>query len=87
MTPEQLWWQHLERLLMVPLKVKIVQSDKDVTGEERFVVIAEGLVGEKKGIVKIATTLAEAVQVAERCPESAVSIWKQVGYGFREETR
>lgn len=79
------WEQHLEQAFGMRLKLPLVMSEQDVTGEERYFVVAEGLLGGKRSVIQVTTTLAEAKTVAERCPENAVSILKQIGYGFREE--
>jgi hypothetical protein len=67
---------------MVPVKQRLVISDRDVTGQERFFVLAEGLVGEARAVVKVVASLEEALKVAEGVKAEAVSIVKQVGYGF-----
>lgn len=80
-----LLWNLRKDFFMVPLKQKIVMSSRDVTGEERFFVVAEGLMGEGKAVVRVCTTLEEAKRIAEKVEDSAVSILKQVGYGFKVE--
>ena len=74
-----------ERHFVIPVLQQIVMNSRDVTGEERFFVIAEGLMDEGKTVVKVFTTLEEAKRTAARVADGAVSICKQVGYGFKVE--
>ena len=85
MMPNNSWKMLLTSAFMAPVKHKIMMSTADVTGEERYFVIAEGLPGEKKEVVYCITTLEEAKQLAASVKSRAVSIVKQIGYGFSEE--
>jgi hypothetical protein len=70
---------------MTPRRMTLTLSDMDVTGEERFFVIAEGLEGEAKAIRGVFSTISEAKRFAENVKDDTVSVSMQIGYGFREE--
>jgi hypothetical protein len=62
-------------------KQMITMSGRDVGGGERFFVVSEDEEGVKE-IVGVVGTLDDAKTVAAKVKTDAVSILKQVGFGF-----